>query len=144
MSAGVAFVALFVSSKPVTGSFALSASCSFPVAGASYATVTVSTRSSSSPSVSTTVAPSTATAPLAASGTSRSVVPRVAFTVNALATGTDVSSRSPSKVTVSSSPSTDAEEYVGGVLLVAGLPLDSAASLPERSLSRCASWFVCS
>ena len=97
VSAGVALVAVLVSSMPVTGSFALSASCSFPVAGAAYATVTaVSTAagSTASASVSVTVAPSTSTAPVAASGTSRSVVPRVAFTVNALAAGTDVSSKS--------------------------------------------------
>ena len=140
MSAGLALVAVLVSPKPVTGSFSWSASRSLPVAGAAYATVTfVSTAAAStaSASVSVTVVPLTATGVVAASATLRSVPPRVAFTVNADAAGTELPSSPPSKVTVSSSPFTDAEEYAGGVTLVPVVlfPIRTA-SLPDRSLSR--------
>ena len=90
-----------------------------------------------SASVSVTVEPATATAPLSASATSRSVAPRVAFTVNALAAGTDVSSRPPSKVSVSAVPFTDADWYAGGVTL--SMPPHrpmAAAKFPDRSWIR--------
>ena len=135
-SAGVTLSAVLVSPKPVTGSIALSASRSLPVAGAAYATVTVSTRSSVSARVSVTVAPSTSTAPVSASATLRSVPPRVAFTVNADFAGSEVPSSAPSKVMVSVFPFTDADENAGGVLFVTLWKPKAGASLPDRSLIR--------
>ena len=134
MSAGELLAAVFAA-KSGTGSFRLSASRSLPVAGAAYATVTVSTRCSSSASVSTAVAPLTETAFVAASATSRCVPASVDFTVNADAAGTDIPSIAPSKVTVSADPFTDADEYAGGVTLVARVSLTTCATLPERSVT---------
>ena len=80
--------------------------------------MSTATGSTASAKVSVTVAPLTATGVVAASATSRSVPPRVRFTVNADAAGTASSSSPPSKVIVSVDPFTDAEENAGGVTLV--------------------------
>ena len=101
-------------------------------------------RSTASARLSVTVEPLTATALVAASATVRSVPDRVAFTVNALAAGFDISSRSPSKVSVSAAPSTDALLNAGGVTFVATLFRARGASLPDRSFSRFVASFVTS
>ena len=65
----------------------------------------------------------------------RSTSSPATVTVKAPAAGTEPVSSAPSKVTVSVAPSTDAEEYVGGVLLVTDRPAMPATSLPDRSRS---------
>ena len=98
----------------------------------------MSIASTASASVSVAVDPLTATGLVAARLTSRSVPPRVAFTVNALAAGTDAPSRPPSKVRVSAVPFTDADWYAGGVLLgtlLLNARLANGTRLPDRSLS---------
>ena len=94
--------------------------------------MTVCTRSTSAASVSLAVGPLTATGVAAARSTA--LPPTV--TVNALAAGTEPSSRPPSKVTVSVVRSTAAEENRGGVLLVIVRFETAAASFPDRSCSR--------
>ena len=95
----------------------------------------MSTRSTASARASVTVEPATATGFVSARLSVLSVPARVRFTVNALAGGTDASSRPPVKAMVSVAPFTDADENHGGVTLVAVLFLNSGAELPARSLT---------
>ena len=94
-------------------------------------------RCTASARASVTAEPSMETGFVSARSTFRSVPERVAFTVNADAAGTALSSSGPLKVTVSSSPFTDADEYAGGVTLGTSVPLSTACGtlLPDRSLS---------
>ena len=54
-------------------------------------------------------------------------------TVKASAAGTEPGSRSPSKVTVSASPTTAADENAGGVLLVTDRRMNSPTAFSDRS-----------
>ena len=93
-------------------------------------------RSTASASVSVTVEPLTATGSVSA----RSASSPPTVTAKSPAAGSEpaASSRPPSKVTVSWSPFTAAEENAGGVLFVTGVwPISARPTgLPERSLSR--------